>query len=211
MALYEATAGESEKLARMLEIVEEPLSMQFGQDQKLDLLLDLDVKVFNRAVFAFLKDTDYPLAQADSFPLVENDDILVRDDIFQILRDSGVGIPAYYNEREYTVEIDGELKTGKYARSRSGCFFCFFQQKIEWVWLYENHPDLYEKATFYEKDGYTWQQGETLEELASEERREQIKREHYLRAEQAHKKSKSSYLRDILDEEEGVGCAACFI
>lgn len=211
MALYEAAAGESEKLDRMLEIVEEPLSMQFVQDQKLELLLDLDVKAFNRAVFAFLKDTNYPLAQADDFPLVDNDDILVRKDIFQILRDSGVGIPAYYNERAYTVEIDGELKTGSYARSRSGCFFCFFQQKIEWVWLYENHRDLYEKAMFYEKDGYTWQQGETLEELASEERREQIKREHYLRAERARNNAQSGLLVDILDEAESEGCAACFI
>ena len=30
---------------------------------------------------------------------------------------------------------------GFFNRSRSGCFFCFYQQKIEWVWLYEQHPD----------------------------------------------------------------------
>ena len=72
----------------------------------------------------------------------------------EYLKRSGVGIPDYYDKGEF--EVDGEK--GYYARSRSGCFFCFFQQKIEWIWLYENHRNLFEKAVEYEKDGYTWMQ-----------------------------------------------------
>lgn len=211
--LYGKYADESPQANRILEVVEEPISPHFPQEQKLNQLLDLDIKAFNRVVFAFLKTTDYPLAQVDHFPLVDNDEVLVRDDIFRILRDSGVGVPTYYEKREYQVEIDGEIKTGYYSRSRSGCFFCFFQQKIEWVWLYENHPELYEKAMSYEKDGYTWQPGETLEELAHPERRQAIKREHFLRMERQQNNVQSDNLIDILgvEDAEGVGCAACFI
>ena len=115
-------------------------------------------------------------------------------------------MPAYYNKIDF--EIDG--KKGQYARSRSGCFFCFFQQKIEWVWLYEQHPELYKKAMVYEKDGYTWGQHESLEELIQPARSKQIKEEYIKRMERK-SKVKSSYLVDILDDAEGEGCAACFI
>lgn len=211
--LYEEYVAKSPHLERLIEIVEEPISPRLTLDQKLDLLLDLDIEGFNRVVLAFLKTTDYPLSKVDHFPLVDNDEVLVRDDIFRILRDSGVGVPAYYEKREYQVEIEGEIKTGHYSRSRSGCFFCFFQQKIEWVWLYENHPELYAKAQDYEKDGYTWQQGETLEELSQPERRQAIKREHYLRTERQRNNAQSDSLIDILgvEDAEGVGCAACFL
>jgi hypothetical protein len=37
-------------------------------------------------------------------------------------------------------------------RSRSGCTFCFFQQKIEWVRLKERHPEAFEEAKSYEKN-----------------------------------------------------------
>jgi hypothetical protein len=178
----------------------------FTMDQKLNILLDTDVKAFNHLVFDFLKTTDYPLATEATFPLLENDEVLVRDDIFKILKESGVGVPAYYNKIEF--EVNG--KKGEYARSRSGCFFCFFQQKIEWVWLYEQHPDLYKQAMEYEKDGYTWGQFESLEELIQPERMEKIKEEYIKRMEKK-SKAKSSYLIDILDDAEGEGCAACFI
>ena len=63
------------------------------------------------------------------FPFME--DGLVRSDIFQILDDS-VGIPEYYK-----------------WRSRSGCYFCFFQRQDEWLGLKRNHPELFEKAKAY--------------------------------------------------------------
>lgn len=181
-------------------------SLNFTKKQKLDLLLNAGTKEFNKIVFEFLKTTEYPLSKVEEFPLIENDEVLVREDIFRILEESGVGVPAYYNKIDF--EING--KKGEYARSRSGCFFCFFQQKIEWVWLYEQHPDLYKKAMEYEKDGYTWGQFESLEELIQPERMEKIKEEYIKRMEKK-SKAKSPYLVDILDDAEGEGCAACFI
>ncbi|MFK7798611.1 MAG: phosphoadenosine phosphosulfate reductase family protein [Aureispira sp.] len=207
--LYEEY-GASKNLDRVLEIVQQPINPQFQLAQKVDTLLELGIKEFNRVVFAFLQTTDYPLSKVDSFPLVENEDILVREDIFQILRET-VGVPAYYEMKEYHVEIDGELQTGYYSRSRSGCFFCFFQQKIEWVWLYENHPDLYTKAAEYEKDGYAWTEKETLLEMIHPDRIKAIKKEHYLRMQRNKNKTKSDLLSDLLDDAEGEGCAACFI
>lgn len=187
-------------------IISKKLSPSFTQNQKLNSLLDLDIKGFNHLVFEFLRTTEYPLALETSFPLLDNEDVLIRSDIFKILEESGVGVPAYYGKVDFNVNG----KTGQYARSRSGCYFCFFQQKIEWVWLYEQHPELYLKAMQYEKDGYTWGQQESLEELIQPERIEQIKEEYIKRMERK-SQSKSPYLVDILGEEEGVGCAACFI
>jgi 3'-phosphoadenosine 5'-phosphosulfate sulfotransferase (PAPS reductase)/FAD synthetase len=188
------------------QIISKKLDSSFTQAQKLNSLLDTDVKAFNHLVFEFLKTTDYPLANESSFTLVDNEDVLVRDDIFRILEESGVGVPAYYKK----IDFDVNGKTGQYSRSRSGCFFCFFQQKIEWVWLYEQHPDLYKKAMEYEKDGYTWGQHESLEELIQPERMAAIKEEYVKRMERK-SQTKSPYLVDILGEAEGEGCAACFI
>jgi 3'-phosphoadenosine 5'-phosphosulfate sulfotransferase (PAPS reductase)/FAD synthetase len=188
------------------QILSKKLDASFAQAQKLNALLDTDVKAFNHLVFEFLITTDYPLANETSFPLLENEDVLVRDDIFRILEESGVGVPAYYKKIDF--DING--KTGQYSRSRSGCFFCFFQQKIEWVWLYEQHPELYKKAMEYEKDGYTWGQHESLEELIQPERMAAIKEEYVKRMERK-SQTKSPYLVDILGEAEGEGCAACFI
>lgn len=191
---------------KVLQTINRKVDVSFTINQKLNILLDSNVKAFNNLVFEFLRTTDYPLASEKSFPLLDNDDILVRDDIFKILEESGVGVPAYYNK----IEFESNGKKGEYARSRSGCFFCFFQQKIEWVWLYEQHPDLYKKAMDYEKDGYTWAQNESLEELIQPKRMASIK-DDYIKRMERKSKSKSPYLVDILDNTEGEGCASCFI
>jgi len=191
---------------KVSQIITRRIDESFTQQQKLNSLLDTDIKAFNRLVFDYLKGTDYPLAKEVDFPLLDNDEVLIREEIFKILEESGVGVPAYYKKIGF--EING--KKGQYARSRSGCYFCFFQQKIEWVWLYEQHPELYKKAMEYEKDGYTWGQQESLEELIKPERMAQIKEEYVKRMERK-SKVKSPYLLDILDDAEGEGCAACFI
>lgn len=86
------------------------------------------------------------------FPFRE--DGIVKADVVRILEESGVGMPTYYE-----------------WRSRSGCYFCFFQQKNEWLGLRERHPELFEAARTYEKTDqetgqrYSWQSGETLDEL----------------------------------------------
>jgi 3'-phosphoadenosine 5'-phosphosulfate sulfotransferase (PAPS reductase)/FAD synthetase len=198
-------------LPNALQYVEQLISPKFTQTQKLNALIDVDLKLFNKVIFEFLKTTDYPIGKLDVFPLIENDEIIGLDDVFQILEESGVGIPAYYKPIEYQVEIDGEIKKGTYSRSRSGCFFCFYQQKIEWVWLLEQHSELYAKAIEYEKEGYSWM-AERLEDLEKPERVASIKKEHFLRMNRQKKKSRTgqSWQDDIL-EAEGEGCASCFI
>ena len=189
----------------VMSVVKQPLSKHFYYSKKMNALLDFDVKLFNHAVFAYLKTTDYPVGQLDDFPLLDNTDVLVKDDIFRLLRESGVGVPAYYEEIPF--EVDG--KHGTYCRSRSGCYFCFFQQKIEWIWLYEQHPDLYQKAMKFEKDGYTWNQNESLKELCRPERVRQVKLDIIKRQEENRKQQKGTTLVDILGDD--IMCTNCFI
>lgn len=173
-----------------IEIASTPINKSFYYSRKLNALLDVSIKTFNRVVFEFLKTTDYPVGKLDKFPLIDNEDVLVKEDILKILDESGVGVPAYYNPIEF--EVDG--KKGKYCRSRSGCYFCFFQQRIEWIWLLEQHPELYKKSMMYEKDGYTWIQGETLEELSRPERVRQIKLDYIKKQEGFKAKALVAYL-----------------
>lgn len=191
---------------KVQQIIAKSTDVTFSITQKMNAILDLNTVAFNHLVFEFLKTTDYPLAKESSFPLLDNDEVLIKEDIFRILEESGVGVPGYYNKIDFQIDD----KVGQYARSRSGCYFCFFQQKIEWVWLYEQHPDLYKKAMEYEKDGYTWGQFESLEELIQPDRIKQIKGEYIKRMERK-SQSKSSLLIDILDDSDDVGCASCFI
>ena len=204
--LFDDVVPFSNKSGRIKEILTTNVSTTYNQSQKLNQLLDVDTKVFNHLVFAFLNETEYPLSKESYFPLIDNEDVLMRADIFKLLEDSGVGVPEYY--REVPFEING--KKSSYARSRSGCFFCFYQQKIEWVWLYEQHQDLFLQAMEYEKDGYTWMQEESLADLIKPERIARIK-EDYIKRTDRNKKAQSPFLLDILSEAEGEGCASCFI
>lgn len=98
------------------------------------------------------------------FPLREAG--IDRARVIELLDSAGVGEPEYYQ-----------------WRTRSGCTFCFFQQKIEWVRLKREHPDAYEDAKSYEKTAlehgspFTWSQGESLEDMERPERVAQIERE----------------------------------
>lgn len=100
-----------------------------------------------------------------AYPFVENN--IRKADVFKILDDAGLGVPSYYQ-----------------WRSRSGCFFCFYQKRIEWVELLERHPDLFKRAMSYEKadpksgERFTWIEHESLAELSRPERVAQIKEEH---------------------------------
>jgi len=86
------------------------------------------------------------------YPFIE--DGLVLSDIENLLLNSNLGMPGYYK-----------------WRSRSGCYFCFFQQKIEWLNLYQYHKNLFIKAMSFEKvspesgSQFTWCQDETHSEL----------------------------------------------
>ena len=90
------------------------------------------------------------------YPFIDFDIDLAM--VKSLLEDSGLGLPPYYR-----------------WRSRSGCFFCFYQQIGEWQGLLENHPDLFEIAKSYEKmeSGrlYTWCERRSLEEIAKLKKR----------------------------------------
>jgi hypothetical protein len=127
--------------------------------------------------------------------------------VIDILENSGVGYPKYYE-----------------WRSRSGCTFCFFQQKIEWVRLAENHPDRFSEAVDYEKtalkDGspFTWSQGESLTELMAPARVDQIKADYEKRTERLRRNRRVNPLSgrsgETIDDIYGVdeasgGCVIC--
>jgi len=203
--IYERLCPNNPLRDEIMETVKRPICKEFYYSKKMNTLLDYDIKLFNHAVFEFLKTTDYPVGKLDEFPLLDNTDILIKEDIFKLLKDSGVGVPSYYDEIPF--EVDG--KQGTYCRSRSGCYFCFFQQKIEWIWLYEQHPDLYKKAMEFEKDGYTWNQNESLTDLIKPERIRQIKLDIIKRQQDNKATNKGTTLVDILGDD--IMCTNCFI
>ncbi|POS07316.1 hypothetical protein C3Y08_15335 [Burkholderia gladioli] len=129
--------------------------------------------------------------------------------VIEILEASGLGLPAYYS-----------------WRSRSGCTFCFFQQKIEWVRLKQVHPDAFDAAKAYEKTAlehgspFTWSQRESLEELERPERMAQIQADFELRKQREMARRRPNPLRqqsegavdidDLFLEDEGGGaCLVC--
>jgi 3'-phosphoadenosine 5'-phosphosulfate sulfotransferase (PAPS reductase)/FAD synthetase len=135
------------------------------------------------------------------FPFRE--DGIRLNDVYNILEKSGIGIPKYYE-----------------WRSRSGCYFCFFQRKAEWAGLKERHPDQFEQAKAYEKldtitgERFTWNEKESLDELASPERLKEIWEKHakVMRSASAVKPGDSLFniLGASLDEEDDTeACMIC--
>ena len=148
------------------------------------------------------------------FPFIE--DGVDHDGVMQILADAGIGLPAYYE-----------------WRTRSGCYFCFYQRKAEWIGLADRHPDLFERAVAIERkvlrdagiDGdadfgsqamrgrqYTWSGGETLPELLS--RRDEVLERHKAAMSRAGKTRTNIPLIEALsealdDDEDAVPCAVC--
>lgn len=130
-----------------------------------------------------------------------------RAGVIEMLEQASVGEPEYYD-----------------WRSRSGCTFCFYQQKIEWVRLAEHHPDRFQEAVDYEKtaikDGspFTWSQGESLLELVAPARVEQIKTDYDKRRERLRRARPVNPLSgrssDSIDDVYGIdeasgGCVVC--
>ena len=148
------------------------------------------------------------------FPFVEDD--INHDDVLRILSDAGIGLPAYYE-----------------WRTRSGCYFCFYQRKAEWIGLSERHPDLFERAVAIEqkvlKDAgvdrdadfgdramrgrqYTWSGGETLLQLRS--RRDEILERHDAAIARTKQRRQSvpliEALREALDDDDDtLPCTVC--
>lgn len=150
-------------------------------------------------------------AKADNLfvELPFREDGIDKQGVVDILESSGLGYPKYYE-----------------WRSRSGCTFCFFQQKIEWVRLKDRHPDAFEAAKALEKDAlehgspFTWSNGESLSELEQPERIAGIKAEYEVRKARLRKSIPINPLRpvknspedvdDVYGEDEGAGaCLVC--
>ena len=148
------------------------------------------------------------------FPFVEEG--IDHDGVMQILGDAGLGLPSYYE-----------------WRTRSGCYFCFYQRKVEWVGLADRHPELWERAKAIEQkvmkdagaDGdasfdefamkgrqYTWSGGESLDELL--DRREQIEAKHAesltRSAERRRNRPAWEVFSDALDDDDDSDqCSVC--
>ena len=148
------------------------------------------------------------------FPFVE--DGIDRDGVMTILGDAGIGLPKYYE-----------------WRTRSGCYFCFYQRKAEWIGLSERHPELFERAVAIERKmlqdagiagdadfrdramrgrQYTWSGGETLLELRS--RKGEILTRHEAAMSRAVKKRENTPLMEVLgealdDEDDTEPCVIC--
>ena len=128
-------------------------------------------------------------------------------DIMQILEESGLGMPRYT----------------EWGRTRSGCFFCFYQQKIEWVRLKETHPELFEEAKEYEYankvngNPFYWNDDESLEDLERPERMAEIKANWERSQERPKRQAAGKTLLQVLgqytddDEQEREGCLICQI
>ncbi len=148
------------------------------------------------------------------FPFIDDD--VDYDGVMRILDDAGIGLPTYYE-----------------WRTRSGCYFCFYQRKAEWVGLANKHPDLFERAVAIEQkvlqdagvDGdadfgstamagrqYTWTGSETLVELIG--RSDEIMERHEAALERKTTERPNRPLIEALvgafdEDDDSEACAVC--
>jgi len=150
------------------------------------------------------------------FPFIDAN--IDHDGVMNILSDAGIGLPDYYA-----------------WRTRSGCYFCFFQRKAEWIGLADRHPELFERAVAIEQkvlrdagvDGdadftstamkgrqYTWSGGETLIELRN--RRDEILTKRDQAANRAKQEAPNRTLMEVLavahdEDDDSSGCNVCHL
>jgi len=150
------------------------------------------------------------------FPFIDHD--IDHTGVMRILDDAGVGLPSYYE-----------------WRTRSGCYFCFYQRKAEWVGLSERHPELFARAVAIEQKvlqaagvngdadftehamqgrQYTWSGNETLVQLVS--RKDQILKDHEQRLQRERdtrpNRPLTEALSEVLDQDDDdAGCNVCHL
>ena len=131
---------------------------------------------------------------------------LINRGVRNILERAGLGMPGYYK-----------------WRSRSGCTFVFYQQKIEWVNLKEKYPEKFNEAKSYEKlakdhdSPFTWVEGEPLEDLEKPERIEKIKKDFSSRKKKELEKKKfhpilgklDDYDEEFMESDVSHSCIIC--
>lgn len=150
------------------------------------------------------------------FPFIDAD--IDHDGVMKLLADAGVGLPDYYE-----------------WRTRSGCYFCFFQRKTEWIGLADRHPELFDRAVAIEQKvlqdagvggdadftdqamkgrQYTWSGGETLVELR--DRRDEILDRHEKKMQRNQAERPNRTLMEVLEashdeEDDSSGCNVCHL
>lgn len=126
---------------------------------------------------------------------------IIEADVYRILEEVGLGLPAYYE-----------------WRTRSGCYFCFFQRRAEWIGLKRRHPELFEVAKSYEKvnaatgERFTWIQGESLDELSARETEILNNYEQALRRQEMAAPNRpliQLFEQALNQEHDGQGCLIC--
>jgi 3'-phosphoadenosine 5'-phosphosulfate sulfotransferase (PAPS reductase)/FAD synthetase len=148
------------------------------------------------------------------FPFIEEG--IDHAGVLAILNDAGIGLPEYYS-----------------WRTRSGCYFCFYQRKSEWVGLAEKHPDLWEKAVAIENKvkidagaagdasydefamkgrQYTWSGGESLGDLLG--RKDEIMERHAQSVQREKESRKNLSIVEVMsrafdDEDDSQQCSVC--
>lgn len=123
----------------------------------------------------------------EQFPFIDNN--INKEDVEKILMESGIGFSNYYKWRK-----------------RSGCYFCFYQSCMDWINLYENHPDLYKKAMAYEyvdcKEIKTGRMGfnmkYSLKDMIKPENIKKIKEDYYKLIEKRKEASKNKKENTLL-------------
>jgi 3'-phosphoadenosine 5'-phosphosulfate sulfotransferase (PAPS reductase)/FAD synthetase len=125
--------------------------------------------------------------------------------VMRILEDSGIGLPPYLS----------------WGRSHSGCFFCFFQSKHEWLQLLKRYPDKFAEAEAYETvhpatgTRFTWMDDMPLSRLRDPEVQEQIVQEHRAAEERRRERRRGSGLLVqslgglALDRTDNRACLIC--
>jgi len=84
------------------------------------------------------------------FPLIEKE--IDREGCIKIIKEEGLSIPV-----------------------KSGCYFCPFQSKKEWVKLYKNYPDLFNETILFEKNGRAYPTGTFMGNITLEDFKKAIK------------------------------------
>jgi Phosphoadenosine phosphosulfate reductase family len=123
--------------------------------------------------------------------------------VIKLLEESALGMPPYTS----------------WGRTHSGCYFCFFQQPIEWVRLLETHPEQFDQAQTYEKISgdpgktFTWNQSMPLSDLRKPENVAAIKTRHAERIERLKRERGDRKLVETLAglQEEDDAPKACLI
>jgi len=138
------------------------------------------------------------------FPFKE--DGIDFDGVMRILEESGIGMPPYLS----------------WGRSHSGCFFCFYQSKYEWVRLLEMYPEQFAEAEEYErrdqKTGtlFTWMEDMPITSLRDPKLQQEIKQKYFKRQEWLKSRKGNKRLIETLggievEDRSSLGCLICHL